>query len=325
MRIGVNPEKNKGTQISYKLHRVIIPVYIPDLKSDYYKNSFEVLKQCINSLIKTISFDRTVITIINNDSHELIKIYLEELLNDKLIDKLINYSANYGKVYPLLSELKASYENYVTIADADVFFMNNWEQEVATIFNNFPKVGFVSPLPCPFNFHQVNKSGVIGNFFKLKLGKVVNDDDLLLFKQGVNPPENFFEGKKWNWFDKQYYLEKNNVKAIVGATHFVATIKNELIRNIPMNGPMFVFRNGDETKHIEKYLDFKGYYRLSTVKTYAYHMGSSVEDWLRNYQFKNISTIFFNSKKESIISGKSFVYYFYAIVFKVLNKNKYNI
>ena len=71
MRIGVNPEKIKKTKILYKIHRVIIPVFIPE-KDLYFENSFEVLKKCLKSLLKTIDADKTNITIINNNSKVLI-------------------------------------------------------------------------------------------------------------------------------------------------------------------------------------------------------------------------------------------------------------
>ena len=47
MRIGVNPEKLKNAEIKYWKHRIIIPVYIPNIYEDYYANAFQVLKKCI--------------------------------------------------------------------------------------------------------------------------------------------------------------------------------------------------------------------------------------------------------------------------------------
>ena len=50
MRIGDNPQRNKKINLGDYFHQVIVPVYIPNLE-DYYKESFEVFKLCIQSLI----------------------------------------------------------------------------------------------------------------------------------------------------------------------------------------------------------------------------------------------------------------------------------
>jgi hypothetical protein len=64
MRIGENPEKQKSKKLSYKLFRVIIPVYIPNEESEYFKNAFFVFKKSIYSLLGTIDVENTNITII---------------------------------------------------------------------------------------------------------------------------------------------------------------------------------------------------------------------------------------------------------------------
>jgi len=68
MREGVNPEKYKGEKNLRKQHRVVVVFYIPDIEEDYYKESVVVLDACLNSLVNTINFETTNITLINNNS-----------------------------------------------------------------------------------------------------------------------------------------------------------------------------------------------------------------------------------------------------------------
>lgn len=317
MRIGVNPEKHKSLLHHHYFHRVILVVHIPNLEEAYYKNAFEVLQTTLNSLISTIHLKSTAITVINNNCITEVSDYLSNLLVNNNIEKLVVYNTNQGKAYPLSTELKGVVEPYVTISDADVFFMNNWESEVFKIFNNFSKVGVVSPLPCPVNYKNVNTSYLVSQFFNIKLGKVVADVDFNLFKEGVNPPDKFFIGKKWSWKEKQYYLNKNNITAILGATHFVATFDSNVFKDIPLQKPDYLFKNGDETKYIEKFINWKGYGRLSTQKTFAYHMGNTVEDWCKRYDFSE------NKISERVIKkpkyNKPLFFIFNQMLFKIIN------
>ena len=287
MRIGVNPEKNNYNSINYKTHRVIVPVYIPDSKDKYFNNLFSVLKTSLNSLIKTTDKNETNITVINNNCKEEVTNYIDDLLKESLIDKHVKLSFNYGKVYTILSEARASYEQLITIADADVFYFSNWFTETKTIFKEFKKVGVVAPLPMPQLAFYSNNSLFFNFFFKIKKGKVIKDDDLSLFEESVGSKLSL---KKNNWFLNQLYLEKNNTKCCIGAGHFVATYRKEVVDKIPIKKPKYIFENGGETSLLDNPIDKLGYYRLSTLKTFVYHLGNTIPIWVEEYQFKESKT-----------------------------------
>ena len=92
MRVGDNPMKNQKLINELFVHRVIIPVYIPNANG-YYKNSFEVLKLSFESLVKTIH-SGTAITIIDNACSEEVSAYLKMLLKDGRIDQLVINNQN---------------------------------------------------------------------------------------------------------------------------------------------------------------------------------------------------------------------------------------
>ena len=88
MRIGINPHKDKETtQVNY-LHQIVIPVYIPNFEG-YFKDSFQILQLCVNSLLETIH-DKTFVTIINNGSCLEIQNYLDNLHENHKIHEIIN-------------------------------------------------------------------------------------------------------------------------------------------------------------------------------------------------------------------------------------------
>lgn len=49
MRVGLNPNKDKIIENTDFFHQVIVPVYIPH-QNDYFKDSFQILKFCLESL-----------------------------------------------------------------------------------------------------------------------------------------------------------------------------------------------------------------------------------------------------------------------------------
>jgi hypothetical protein len=323
MRVIPNPEKIKFSEIIYKPHRIIIPVYIPESNDIYYSSLLEVFKLSINSLLKTVNNFNTAITIINNNSKNEVTEYIDKLLMDNKIDKHVKLSSNYGKVYTILSEARGCYEPYITIADADVFYFNNWEQEVFRIFSNFPKSGVVSPVPSPHLFNYHNISFIINNIFNLKKGNILTDRSFDLFYKGVSNSPSFFVKGNFDFRQKQYYVKKNNLKACIGATHFIATYRSDLFKRIPLKKPKIKFKMGDEGFFIDSEIDKIGYGRLSTTDAFAYHLGHSIPYWTKNHQFIPSDFLFTTLKSNNLgIKQTSFVFNVKKLIYILLKKLK---
>jgi len=326
MREGVNPEKYKGEKNLKKQHRVVVVFYIPNIEEDYYKESVIVLDACLNSLVNTINFETTNITLINNNSVVEVAEVVEKYIKKNQIDKYVLYDENKGKVYAAIDEVRGVYEPFVTITDCDVLFFSGWEQAVFDVFKNYKKAGVVTPLPAPYNAFHANFSVFFDHYFlgKMKFGKVVNDNDIDLYIQGVNNTALINRKGKYNWKEKQYYLD-GNIKAIVGATHFVATYKSAIFKN-ETEFPEIKFINGYETSFIDKLADKKGLYRLSTLNTFAYHIGNKLDDFTKNYIFKKrllINPSIFIALNTLKSSNIYFVPYFVKLIaFRILNKFK---
>ena len=318
MRQGVNPEKIKNEKNKRYWHRVIIPVYIPNITEVYYSNMLEVFEFCLQSVIKSININTTALTIINNNSvnevDEIIKTHLES------IDKYVYINENKGKVYTVLNEARAVYESFVTISDADVYFEKGWENEVFKIFKEYDRAGVVAPLACQGLAFNHNYTLFFDNFLlgKVKYNKVVSDKDCELYIKGLGNNSILNRNNKYNWKEKQYYLDKK-VKAIIGCGHFVATYRSSLFSN-QKNFPELKFKNGYEDSFIDVLGDKKGYYRLSTVKSFAYHMGNKIDN---NYlELKNDlieKQVPFNEIRIRSIRN-SIPYEVKKIVFKIIKK-----
>lgn len=324
MRQGVNPEKYKGEKNIKKKHRVIVVFYIPNITDDYYKESINVLDNCLESLMNTINFETTCITLINNNSATSLNLVIDKYISKGKIDKYVLYSENRGKVYALMNEIRGIYEPFVTISDADVLFIKGWEKAVFNVYKNFEKAGIVAPLPCSNLAFNHNNSVFFDKMLALSLkkSKIVADRDCDIYLEGLgNDSLLNRNNRKFNWRTHQYFIKNKNELAILGAGHFVATYRTALI-NSSNDYPEFKFFNGYEDKFIDNKADTKGYYRLSLHKTFAYHIGNRLDENVIN--FKKIEGDYITLEDFEMlqlnIKKRYSPYWLRSIVFRIIKK-----
>lgn len=285
MRIGVNPAKSDSSKNKLKRHRVIIPVHIPNLTEPYFQNALDVLKICLKSLYDSINHNLTDVSIISDGSCKLVIDYLSEL---NWPDRLIIHQSNKGKVASVMLETRSVYEDYITISDADVYFYKGWVAATASIFKTYKKAGAVSPLPMMIQGLKQTASVFWGEWLtgNIKYGPVVAPYDCKLFLKGLNNTSLFNRSSgRHPWNEKQYYLD-GNYQAVIGAGHFVATYKRYLLLSND-SFPIEKFKKGYELNFLDEPIDNQGFYRLSTVHTYVYHLGNTLDN---NYTSHRLTT-----------------------------------
>lgn len=280
MRIGQNPEKTNIQLSTDIIHRIVIPVYLPNLTEPYFKDGLDILELSITSLLKNIH-SKTRISIINNGCCNSVSEYLQKLYNNEdVIDQLFNSKQNLGKINALYSVIKSCLEPIITVTDADVMFLPNWQSATESILNEFPEAGMVSPVPSSLGYSNtfVN-STVYYSIFKgkLKFSKVVNPEGLLNFQKSI-------DRVMYNQHHLEYYLTVSNKtsKAVIGCGHFVATFRAEVFEHAPQSICKEKIVGGSENKYLDFPNDKGGFLRLSTLDNYAYHLGNVKEDWMQN-------------------------------------------
>nr|WP_315155901.1 glycosyltransferase family A protein [uncultured Flavobacterium sp.] len=277
MRIGFNPNKDKLQGSNDFYHQVIIPVHIPN-QEGYFKDSFKIFKFCLESLFKTCH-SKTYIAVVNNGSCMEVINYLDNLYRHGKIHELIHTSA-IGKLNAILKGLAGHNFDLVTISDADVLFLNNWQKETYTVFENFKKAGVVSPVPSSKMLKQFTANIYLDNLFskRLKFTKTRDKNSLQMFASSIGNIG----------FYKDIHLNKNltisnsnnNVSAVIGAGHFIATYKGNCFDGIKNRFSYYSLGGDSEKILLDKPAEDKGYWRLSTAGNYAYHMGNVFEDWM---------------------------------------------
>jgi hypothetical protein len=276
MRVGFNPNKDKQQESNAFFHQVIIPIYIPNSEG-YFKDSFQILKHCLESLLKTIN-SKTFITLVNNGSCTDIVDYLNELHQNKKVHEII-HSSNIGKLNAILKGISGHDFSLITISDGDVLFLNGWQEETYKVFENFPKTGAVCPTPSSRSLKNHTSNIWFDLFFSKSLyfSKVKNPEALKAFAESVGKPD--FYNK--THLEKYLTVSNRNVKAVVGAGHFVTTYRKEVFESNNLKYSNFMLGGNSESKLLDVPVIEKGMWRLSTEDNFAYHLGNVEEKWMQ--------------------------------------------
>jgi len=302
MRVGSNPQKQERKITLTTHHRVVMVVYIPN-EEGFYKDSFDVFKMCLDSLVSTIN-SNAAITVVNNGSHKKVSDFLNLYLEEKKIDTLISHNENIGKIDALIGAARGAREKYITLTDSDILFVKGWQEKVEEVFTIFPNVGSVSPIPVRTGLY----AGTSSVLKQILFGKIK-------FKF-IPIPENFINYNKFlesiNWDletqeDKNWpVIEKNKIRAVIGSAHQVLTIDRDILfKTTPSNPSLILVGNLSEHNNVDVPIDKAGKLRLSTYNNYAFHMGNKLEIWMNGVQENNEKLIDNSSKRVETADNSS--------------------
>ncbi|PHS09000.1 MAG: hypothetical protein COA88_05710 [Kordia sp.] len=272
MRIGSNPAKKDKVEIDNTYHRIVIPVYIPNL-NDFFKESLEVLKLCLESLYTTVH-SNTRISIASNGCCKEVNDYLAVEFEANRIDELYQIKSGIGKINSLYKIINSVKEPLITISDADVLFTSGWQDAVEKIFIDYPKAGMVCPFSYSKGFRELTANIYFDNLFNknIKVTEIKSPEGLEHFAKSIGN-EGFYKD-----IHKKYgitYQEKGKSRALIGAGHFVATFKRAVFPAYEFKSNLQRLASG-EGLYIDSPPVQSGLWRLSTNYNFVYHMGNTV-------------------------------------------------
>lgn len=302
MRIGSNPQKQERKITLNTHHRIVVVVYIPN-EEGFYKDSFDVFKMCLNSLISTIN-SKAALTIVNNGSHKKVFDFLNGYLKEKKIDTLISHNINIGKIDALIGAARGAREKYITLTDSDILFVKGWQEKVEEVFTVFPNVGSVSPIPVRTGLYAGTSSvlkEILYRKIKFKLIPILeNFINYNKFLESINWDLEIQENKNWP------VIEKDGISAVIGSAHQVLTIDRDILfKTTPSNPSLILVGNLSEHNYVDVPIDKAGKLRLSTYNNYAFHMGNKLENWMETIQENNMMCIVGKTKRDEIVTSSS--------------------
>jgi hypothetical protein len=285
MRLGMNPQKEEKKITLTTHHRIVVVVYIPN-EEGFYKNSLDVFKMCLDSLVSTINVN-ALITVVNNGSYKKVSDLLELYLEEKKIDTLISHNTNMGKIDAQIGAARGSREKYITLTDADILFVNGWQEKVEEVFSAFYNVGSVSPIPVRTGLYagtsSVLKQILLRNL-KFKFIPIPeNFENYNKFLSSINWDLDTDKNKKWP------VIESNGIKAIIGSAHQVLTIDRDILfMTSPSNPSLTLVGGNSEHNYVDVPIDKSGKLRMATYNNYAFHIGNELESWMIEVQGNNL-------------------------------------
>jgi hypothetical protein len=277
MRVGKHPARNQPISSLVSKHRIVVPVHIPNHEG-FYEQALDVLKICLNSIIKTIT-PYTRITIFSDDSSPSVERYLIEMQEaHSAIDQLFLSRQNIGKINSIFAAVRSNRERFLTVADCDVYFRSGWQHEIESIFEAFPEAGMVSPHPVTGSgsFSSWNSSSTV--LFGLtrrcvRFSDVEDPDSLNQFNESIGRSP-----LSVSRISKQMTLTRNGKTAVVGAGHFVATYRSSVFKFAPNEPCEFKMGGASEANYLDSPVNDAGYLRLSTQRGFVRHLGNTLSE-----------------------------------------------
>ncbi|MEM6703828.1 MAG: glycosyltransferase family A protein [Acidobacteriota bacterium] len=253
-------------------HRVVVPVHIPEF-TGYYAQLASVLELCLDSIFFT-QVEGQRLTVIANECAPEVVTALTNRLEDGKIDQLVVYGKNRGKVDALLAILPRCQEDIVTLSDGDVLLRAGWQAAVERVFQAFPECGWVAPVTALLpRYHTTSTLAAAGLGGELTYRGAVSRADLLEFAQSVDDPGRFSEEQ----LRRQLIVARDDRRALVGGGHFVASLRREAAAVLPTTPTGIAVSGGSEAAGLDRPIDAAGFWRLSTTRSYALHMGNVIE------------------------------------------------
>lgn len=243
--------------------------------SGYWKDSLEVLKLCLNSILKNTE-SAIDLYIFDNGSCAEVKSYLNALMNNNQITFLLMSNKNIGKIAAWNMLFRSVRSEYVAYADNDVFFYFGWEKEHIKIFETFPNVGMVSGISVreKNQFHTSSTLELLGEISDVKIeeGKFLSREYLEDFRRSLGKDPLDYEREPWASI-QDIRVTRGNQSAFVGSNHFQFMCKTDVIRSfLPLPEDKYLGRE----KLLDEEINNARLMRLSTIERFAHHVGNSL-------------------------------------------------
>jgi hypothetical protein len=276
MRIGFSDTRDAAREGVTVRHRVILPVYIPR-HDGYFEHATEILNLCLESLYAT-SVNRALVTVVANQCAPPVIGRLLDYQRDGRIDQLIVNAQNHGRIDGTLPVARGAFEELITISDSDVLFRPGWTDAIEQIFETFPECGFASVVPHPGAAWYCTSATIVGALAtrELSFERIVPDSDIDRFGWSIG---------RANWVKPeqrrvQMVVRRHGTAACVGCGHFIFTVAREVMASFPTKPCRHPLGGGTDELWVDRPPDRSGYWRLSTPRGYAFHMGNVPEPWM---------------------------------------------
>jgi len=273
-RVGMNPARNRVTTYRPARVTVAVLVYIP-YQEGYFQNRLDVLRLCLNSLLKHTDLPYDLLVMDNGSCAEA-KALLRSLQEMGAIRYLLTARENIGKVGALKMMFRAAPGEVIAYSDDDIFFYPGWLPAHLKLLDSFPEVGMVSGCAVRTLFDHGTQSNL----------RLAQTDPEVRLTRGQHIPEQW----EVDWAEsygrdveahrqalrtmEDLTIEYRGIEAFAVANHnqFV-TPKSVILRALPQE---WSGRLMGEMNELDNAVDGLGHLRLSTIERTTRHIGNLI-------------------------------------------------
>ena len=292
MRTKINPNKLLDKKKIYsnifkpKKITVCLLTYVPN-NIGYYNERLNILKITLDSLLKNTNKKLYDLIVLNNSNNAQSISLLKKYYNQKKIDLLINSNQNLGVINGMNLLFNIAPGEIICSIQDDIFFEKNWLEESIKIIKNFPKVGYVSTIPCRSSQNKKNLNLCRANFKNLKKKKIIWQKDWdRLYAQSVGINEKEFIKSNKLQFTTGYETKKTTVLPV--SSHVVSVIEKKVLNKV-LPFPSVIRNLGGSYKAADSLINIfdnklvkLGYANLTTNGCYSIHIGNTVDETIKN-------------------------------------------
>lgn len=237
-----------------------------------------ILKLSLDSLSNTIDPNLGRVTLISNASCPLV----EEILlarQSTLFDQVLINRVNRGKIDGLLAAARGALEDVVVLSDCDVMFRPGWLEEILKVFTVFPEASSVSPIASPRRYFYETRTTLLDAALKRELGikKRMPAADFERMTEGSTDPE-----VQLRFLSGQVTISRNGYDVGIAGGHQCVAFRGEMLRKLPIKPCLALLEPHADRDYLDRPPDIHGYWRLSTPRHYAFHMGNVPSQWMHD-------------------------------------------
>lgn len=229
----MNPGRGKVSDYIPARVTAAVLTYIPN-DIGYFKNRFDVMRVCIESILKNTQEPFDLMVFDNGSSDQVID-YLHKQHNAGNIDFLLLSSKNIGKIGALQIMYKAAPGEIIAYCDDDVFFLPGWLKRHLEVIDTYPNVGAVTGMYIKPHM----KEGVETTMrfaarpdVEMKKGNLIDKDLELHYIANM--------GRTWEQYQKEIQgledicITYKGIKTYASAGHYqFVAVKDRILKALP--------------------------------------------------------------------------------------------
>jgi glycosyltransferase involved in cell wall biosynthesis len=274
MRVGQNPAKSVHGVPQPADVSVAVAVYIPFI-GGYYRDSLEVLKLCLESIIENSEM-LIDLMVFDNDSCPEVQEYLLELKARGDIQYLILSEKNVGKIGAWNYLFGAAPGKYIAYADGDVFHYPGWLGPQIEALEKFPNAGMVTGMP--LLALEEKSSATIAwaektEGVKYERGHFLSWEDF--WRHGGTLGNSEEDTRQFYDENPIVRIESGRRQYYAGAGHFQFAARKEILQQF---FPLQADRPMGQVRQLDDAINQAGYLRLSTLNYLVQHIGNELPD-----------------------------------------------